>query len=540
MDAILAPVMPSGHSDAVRALLQAVATLIVQLDPVEGASAKKVKRVAEDVEEVLRDYLGTLPAPAAELLRSAVASLTFTSPSSSLTSCTSALQSLSTAVHVLSTSSIRPPASHCLPVELLERFVAAVQTLDGPSRQQVNLVLARTCRGFREIVDPILRREIHITSPRQLEGLVEDWDDDGEEEEEEQQPHDRPPRLLDDVRTLTIDLELSEIKLQRDGRWPGQHLIAFVEACPNLEVLHVELRPSVGGTTNYDESDELIQALGTTFDDLGGHFAPKSLRQLAFNPPPRLERFEVSSSGVYDGPHWGSVVDAARMAPHARRNSSLQQLKALIVPFWSFTPEALLALLAPKDVAGPALERLEVTVHFEEINYVDTPELSSVFDALAPTIKHLSLRFRHSVGEDLDELENPDALAGFIVDCLLKCTKLESLEIGGEAVQSGVWSRLLGLPSLKRLTFLQFGEDRAPFEALAGLVRAVNADKTLPLEQLALALPFDPEHTGDEELWSMRDVRILTDRCARAGLRFKLECREEEGRWWRSEIGEQP
>ncbi|GAA6036866.1 hypothetical protein JCM8097_006321 [Rhodosporidiobolus ruineniae] len=547
MDADMAPVAPSGHPEVIRALLKAVSALSANLDPVEGAQAKATSRVEEDIEEALRDYVGTLPAPVAHLLRSAACSLASSSPSSSFISSIAALQSLSTAVDLLSNTSTRPPASHRLPVELFRRIVAHVQSFDGPTRQQTNVSLLRTCRGFNEIVKPLMRTEMYLSMPVQLERLGRRLDD-----EDQLLGDGGPPALLQPLRTLEVDLKLAEIRMQSDGRWPGRHLVRLLEdRLQHLEVFKLQLHPSVQPGEDYESSD-LVQALGINYDDMVDHFDfdLPSLRELhlpyasafhdefvryeVFRPPPNLEVLRVGTPGVCIGPEWGELSDARRMAEETGKFGN-RNLKSLSVPFWTFAPDDLLPILVPPEVAvrspdaAPALQHLEATIEFQSVAAAELAAVADIFAALSPSVVHLSLRFRTKFAVSLTDRV---AVARTVTDGLLKCQQLQSLEIGGRILDELKFIQL-DLPHLTSLTFLQFHTSSTPCRALVELFDLPPHD--IPIKHFTLALAPDPEYRFSYEAFTMDSVRRLARQCDEAGVEFRLSPRREEARWWQQD-----
>ncbi|GAA6036857.1 hypothetical protein JCM8097_006316 [Rhodosporidiobolus ruineniae] len=524
---------PPPHAVASRALLQAVATLVAHLDPAEGASTKTAKRVKEDVDEVLKEHEGCLPAPAVAQLRSALSSLSSSSPTPSFNTCTAAVHSLTAALHALSSSvPVSPPAAHRLPNELLHRIVGFVQEQDGPARQRANLALARTCRGLHKIVEPILKKEIHLSTPGQLERLAEQLWEDGAQ---------KPLQDLAELRTLTMDLKLRELKIQPDCRWPGRHIVPLLDRCKKLEVLRVLLWPTPD--TDYDSS-ELPQALGCDYNDLQSHFLLDSLKEVhlpygsmwyddltrgvVFRPPDNLEVLRIGLPGICTGPHPDEIGEAQHAAA-TWEDFDNQNLKLLAMPFWELYAEDLLALLVgPVDAGegtfGPALDHLEVSLRLHSFSLDNLATLSKIFDALSPSINRLELRIRTTAMSTRTERQ---ALHHLVLDGLSRCKQLESLKIGGAVLEDAKWSRLSSLPRLSRFTYLLFSYSNEPIHQLTRLVGAYPRERLF--EHLGLVIPPDPEYDAVDGRYLMKDVRELGEKCKAAGPASRW--RRRQTRW---------
>ncbi|GAA5902160.1 hypothetical protein JCM6882_006717 [Rhodosporidiobolus microsporus] len=524
-----------------RALLRIVANLAVLL--LEGSQGKALARVAEDLGDVVEEARGTLPAEVSRLVESAQSTLS--SPSSvPYAACTAALSSVTHAAELLANSASPPyvPPLSRLPAELVSRIVEFCQLDDPRQRQKANLLLASTSRTLYRAVRPVLVREMHLFTARQLERAAASI-----------RSRERNP---DAVRVFTADLKIADIELQPDGSWAGRRLLPLIAALDHLEVLHLRLRRRQGELLYLPEGLEALAPLGGSdewFDTLHKptvrdlHLPSircaynESSLQLVFGPPPALkalrlgEAEEPPDSDSEDADHWYLKETLRPDPPGLPRPVPQTQLKVLAVPWRRIKPVDLLRILRP---AGPAsaspctLEHLEVLLDLEGDIDQRVREVAEILFILAPTIQHLSLRLvaEEPLHDDPDQRRLTDAiLAG-----LAQCTKLLRLEMGGPSLWTDWPIDICNLhpPNLHEIVLLPCtynGElldysERRPRTVRSAVVCIPGLDWTPP----------EGFHWRSE----LEHLRGPLQVAEENGMEVKLEVRAAEAKWWEEHGGE--
>ncbi|BGP12896.1 hypothetical protein JCM10213_005151 [Rhodosporidiobolus nylandii] len=402
-----------------RALLRLSTGLAGHVDPLEGGDGRAMRRLAEELREVLEDTQGTLDPDVVRLLSSAQSTLS-------------------------SSESTLPY------VDCLSAHFAIARTLSN-----TNLALTRTCTAFYAAVAPILAAEIHLFTAGQLERVAARFRSDR--------------KLKNGVRELTVRLELAEITEQRDQRWAGRFLVPLIESLASSKAfttLHLRFRAENGceGGTEAFQS-RLFTALGLGESDwwdlavfeLRGvrdlvlpSVGPVGSSHVAINALLRsgaaLERVQIGSSAF---PYHVSPEDIAkeRSGPSQRVHPfNAPQLRSLAIPFFTFFPGDL-SLLAPDNAPPPPLERLELSIRLDS-PATDGDPVAAFLGRLAPSLRHLSLRFR---GEGHSGTE---AFKKVLLNALADL-ELESLEIGGHPITEVFFIDVVErVPSLRHLTML--------------------------------------------------------------------------------------
>ncbi|BGP12960.1 hypothetical protein JCM10213_006599 [Rhodosporidiobolus nylandii] len=519
-------------TEASTRLLRLVGLLVPHLDPVKGGKAKALGLVEDDLQELLDDENQALPAAVQSLLSSAITSLSSSAPSIPYSDCLIALSAITSALPLLVAPSSPPlpsPFSH-LPAELVARVVDFCQDQDLRLRQNTNLALSRTCRALYAAVRPILRREVHHFTPGQLERIPAKVKADNE--------------FKLGLREFTVQLELSEIREQKDGTWAGRHLLPLIwglRRAERIHTLHLGFKDESGcegGTEDFEES--LFSALGTSAYDwerdfasgwhprdrlvpaLGRHtnldFAIRALIRLV----PSTERYQFGASAF---PY---LVDSAafnqKIAAEVLHNPTLSfaRLRALIIPFHVFHLQNL-AVLSPQSGRPPSLQHLEIAVRIED-PAEDVKAVAVMLGSLTPSLRRLSLRFKASNGLDGSDFQPT------LVDTLASL-QLERLEIGGHLITERFFDGLATrLPSLRHLTALPMSDDAInhwEFEA-------VCCQRYSSLHTSSICTP-DRASSGADDAWGARLVRQYIEEAEFCRIKLTLETRAAEYEWLEQE-----
>ncbi|GAA5850029.1 hypothetical protein JCM8547_000986 [Rhodosporidiobolus lusitaniae] len=312
------------HTASTIALLRVVGQLVPLVNPVHAPSSSSSCRLRDEVKEVAMDAGEALPGVnVLRLLHSAVDSLS-SPPSSppSFASLAAALSSLSSAVHLLWAAEAFAPPLRALPTELLDLIVDFCQHDEPAERQRTNINLVKTTKTFYRAVQPILEREVVLTTPGQVECLADEVL--------------YGPRTLEGIHSLAFDLVASAVGLQeKDGSWPGRWVLPLIRHCEGLENLTLQLRPDPkvfeDSSRRQPYEMDVLEVLGTTTEEWENLLAMPYLKSLhtpltsgtvlacnehlmdIFAPPPARRRIAAWSPGMPQFVHQGEIFNARRL-----------------------------------------------------------------------------------------------------------------------------------------------------------------------------------------------------------------------------------
>ncbi|GAA5977350.1 hypothetical protein JCM11641_000071 [Rhodosporidiobolus odoratus] len=457
--------------------------------------------------------------------------------------CTSALACLTAALHTLTTIDFPPrqPAFSSLPAELVAHIVAFAQFPEDDVRQRTNLALSATCHLFRRTVHPILFREVHLSTAKQLEGVTRDVHSG--------------LRIVDDIRQFTTDLTIEDLRLKGDGSWPGSRLLPLINSLTRVDTLRLRLHLS-----NCDDSgrDELLLACAPLNGLLGfgdgewGSLLEKPMLhdvevpvmksehagaaiQHLYHSSTNLQTLRIGQSSLPVAVE-ADVVSTSRCRIIERTHhdptfhASPPPLKSLAMPFVAIYPDDLLALIRPPlhpDETQPAspLEHLEVVLDIDESLAEAVTAVEAIFAQLT-ALRHLSLRLNSAEPFDGDDARE---FSPALCRALAQCTALESLEMGGVELWSD-WPVDLGKshpPNLRSITFLPYTDVSCLIDYAQTCPRSVAVvTYCLP------AIEAYPHGALDQ----MEYLRAAIEVVEEEGMTCKLETREAEGVFWKKHL----
>ncbi|GAA5955444.1 hypothetical protein JCM10213_000375 [Rhodosporidiobolus nylandii] len=420
------------NQQASAALLRVLASLISHIDPVKGGKASAMRRAREELSEVVEELKGGLSQDVLVLLSSAGQILTSSDqPSLPFSAAVSAVSALSHAAELLVIAASPPhtPPFSRLPAELVARVVELCQVEDVRVRQNTNSALAATCRSLHAGVRPILEREVHLFRPGQLERVSPLF-----------RSGMRKPEQLE---TLTVELDLDDLKLQPDGRFNGRHLHSLLSLVrDHVERFHLHLTPlrNPRPTARLTTDDNLNAAgLGEAWDRI-------------------IQRSQFRDRFL------DRQMDEPLNVPEAEGAA----YERLALPWLAVSPRVLLHLLSldngeagGTDPRASHITHLEVTLTFESTSGLEdrVAHIRRVFSR-TPHLTHLTLRLRSSA------LPRPDAqsFARVLAHALCLCGELVHLEIGGTDFEDDFFPPVFKHSSLRTIVLLP-----TPHFAVGGL-----------------------------------------------------------------------
>ncbi|GAA6035325.1 hypothetical protein JCM8097_008816 [Rhodosporidiobolus ruineniae] len=515
-------------------LLRVVGALITLVDPKKGVKASLLSGLVNEIKEVAEECGSSLSSDVRQRFTSATSSLTSSVDTFvPYTACLSAHVSLARALQLLAvpSPSSAPPFSK-LPVELVAKIVKHCQVDDVRVRQATNLALSRTCRFFRPSVLPILKAEMHLFTPRQLEVVAKQIRAD--------------ERGYPALKHLTVDVELDAIQLQQDGSWPGRRIPYVVDALLDtapLETLHVHIRPTpsvnlLAAANSVSEYTAAIEealalepdgwhiqvgsvadlavpcALSIDYGNLFGGFAVRdgvsSIRRLRVGtsgPPP-------CTADAVEFRHLRILYDD-QQAKRAQQGQDTHgfAFETLALPYHLFYPADLLPLVFPTWSLSPTLTHLEVALSISNMQ-IDSKTTAHILTCLAPSLRRLTLRlvFNTNYIVDFDVFEN------LVTPALKECTRLEHLKLGGNALDVTILNAVRVLRRLQTLVILSSPDG---LDDLAFL-----PDEVSHFPSSLRSLTLGERYIGSDTL-----NRLMTA-CEENEIEYRNEPSDAEDRWY--------
>ncbi|GAA6035228.1 hypothetical protein JCM8097_006428 [Rhodosporidiobolus ruineniae] len=480
--------------DASTRLLRVLTLLTAQLDPVKGIDSKTARRAAEDVNDIVEEHGMSLSSDVRQLLASASSSL---SPSSTSTVpyfvCLSAHLSLARALPLFADSPpTRPSPFSRLPAELVDRIVALCQGDDDDGdmrlRQNTNLALASLAAPSTAPLSP--------TSAGRHE------------------------RDVAAVTTSTISLALSDIKLRKDGRWAGAHLVSFLRQLHNVEVLRVEFDPELSeDDTASDLQAELSDALDFGSEP-GAHSTTTSRLCVAYPSPPS-PKIILPASIIF----CSSRRRACPVSPRDYKRDAEQRYTHLLLPWLALRPSHMLDLVRPFSNIAPQLRHLETFLVFEHDLQTTISAIEELFSSLAPTLESLVLRLDTDQDWDWQQKNN---VTNALCQGLARCDKLKHLELGATSrcLLTDFGINLSGThpPAVESIVFL------LPHAMGALVDYAETRPRSVRTATLCIASPEWVTDVG----FILPQVHGAIAVCAEHGLMLSLTVRGREAEWWHS------
>ncbi|BGP12863.1 hypothetical protein JCM10213v2_000780 [Rhodosporidiobolus nylandii] len=452
------------NQQASAALLRVLASLISHIDPVKGGKASAMRRAREELSEVVEELKGGLSQDVLVLLSSAGQILTSSDqPSLPFSAAVSAVSALSHAAELLVIAASPPhtPPFSRLPAELVARVVELCQVEDVRVRQNTNSALAATCRSLHAGVRPILEREVHLFRPGQLERVSPLF-----------RSGMRKPEQLE---TLTVELDLDDLKLQPDGRFNGRHLHSLLSLVrDHVERFHLHLTPlrNPRPTARLTTDDNLNAAgLGEAWDRI---IQRSQFRDVSL-PRAYIESTRYHYSWIFCSAYNGIRRLRIGQSDQPQMDEPLNVPEAegaayerLALPWLAVSPRVLLHLLSldngeagGTDPRASHITHLEVTLTFESTSGLEdrVAHIRRVFSR-TPHLTHLTLRLRSSA------LPRPDAqsFARVLAHALCLCGELVHLEIGGTDFEDDFFPPVFKHSSLRTIVLLP-----TPHFAVGGL-----------------------------------------------------------------------
>ncbi|GAA6005580.1 hypothetical protein JCM10207_005257 [Rhodosporidiobolus poonsookiae] len=510
-------------------LLQTVALLATRLNPSIGLKAGAAALVVDELKETMEQNERSMPQPVRQLLNSTISSLTSSSPSVPYVAALSAQSNLTAALqHLALPSEHSPPVFSRIPAELVAHIVLFCQDDDLRLRQNTNLALASTCRAFHAAVQPILRREVHLFTPSQVERAHYAFPENS--------------ARARGVRRMTVEIELNKLKRQDDGTWAGRRVPSVINRCDDLDELRLRfgdglLTDSLMGDIDY----QLGRTLG--FGDeqkwrLGLKWLPlHRFRRLdiplffavgrpcltladILQPSSWLRHLRLGDPSV---PLSTSPEDIDEHLKHPHTICSFHHYESFCAPFLAFYPSALRKVLGPYPDNRPSmLRQLEVTMYIEDID-TDVLLIRDALLHLAPTLRHLVLR----VVVDEPSFGEEERLTEVVLPALQACT-LTHLEVGGNVFDRKFLQGLLELPDLPMLTLLPIsspGLSDLPYTYDFTTV-GPNLRHLVVCVELAMDNPLDAFNSQ----W----LKALLDQCEDRSLKVEIQKRTREWDWLHS------
>ncbi|GAA6005572.1 hypothetical protein JCM10207_005254 [Rhodosporidiobolus poonsookiae] len=430
-------------------LLSLVGVLASSTDPVDGIEQSMAQAVKGEVEGLLRDT--RMSWNTRQHLLSAASSLS--SNALTLSTSLSALQHLANALKAAeeASASTASPAFSRFPAELIAHVVRDCQDNDPRLRQNTNVALASTCRAFHVAVQPILRREMHLFTPGQIERAYRSVEDFSARTRA--------------VVVMSVDVGPDKLSWQGDGSWAGRRLPELIAQCDHIKALRLRFE-----TMDYAASNalgHLHYLLGldyehTYFDWLelphlreldlplldNGDNISFSLERL-FKPPANLRSFRLGDGSC---PIYTSAAEIDRTIHSGEievSNEDVTHYELFCAPFLAFFPSHLLRIIRrPVDDPDPRLQQLEITIVLN--NYAgDVDSLCDAITALSPSLRHLALRLKCTTSR----LFNQNAFDDKLLSALQTCS-LAHLEIGGKPISLSTLERISRLRTLRTLVIL--------------------------------------------------------------------------------------
>ncbi|GAA5902109.1 hypothetical protein JCM6882_006703 [Rhodosporidiobolus microsporus] len=534
-------------------LLRIAGTVLLQLDVVEGLKASAARFVSDELQELVeKKSLPTvrLSSPyryssqahpflrqaARDSLTSAIAALASTAPSVPYDTCLTAQSHLLAALQSLATPPTSSPSSSlsCLPTELLAEIISRLQEeCDAPLRQRTNAYLARTSRALKKLVQPVLDAEAVIRTPRQLEHLAA-------------KVSRHNITVLRSLEHVDVDVELDEIKRQKDDSWAGRRLLPVLGSLIDfgvLESLSVRLRSStpcsVGHHQRYRTTyqDDVETALGL-FEGEWAEFQlgsicsdstalirlelPNLSRENAaglepawevFMPPPTLRQLRLgclSPPAVLSPNDFRRAREAYTKRQEENNDGDGFAYEVLALPYHSCIPSDFLPLVLPLSPSTtPTVYHLEAAFFIEALQQ-DLASVAEILTILSSVLRHLVLRIECPDAE----YDNVDLFVQTVVPALKTCSRLEHLEIGGQLVDTRTVVAAKSLPALEHLVLLSTCKGADMFDL----------SHTVPSQLLSYTLVL-------QQSWDESDLRFLAEECQQSDVKLIIQERPEEYAW---------
>ncbi|GAA6005599.1 hypothetical protein JCM10207_005265 [Rhodosporidiobolus poonsookiae] len=531
-------------------LLRVVSLLSGQLVPSTGLKASAAALVVDELKEVWRRTSGAcrrctlsafltfsppltlLPQDIRQLLDTAISSL---SAPTSIVPYLIALNSQLGLMAILPRLALPSPPSapsvfSRLPAELVTHIVRDCQDDNLRLRQNTNLALASTCRAFHAAVQPIVRREVHLFTPGQLERAHHSFP--------------RRSTRAAGIEVLSVDIGPEELDLT-DASWPGRHLSTLIARCESLQ--SIRLRFGSATSSNYplpvNDIWSTMSALGVDWYDFMEEIAAlpqlQSLDVPVWNeelgvvypsrnwhkPGAKLRHFRLGESTQ---PVDFSAEDTARHIEDYGWLSRPHPYTTLATPFIPFFPKNFLPFLELSP-ATPSFEHVEVLFELRDLT-TDLEHLDDVFRCLSSRIRHLVVRFR-----TFDRATVPsDGILLFgtrLSRALSQCAKLEHLEFGGALMSNQLFEGVLkaDLPALHTLVLLPFEYGRLALELSVPTCISALRDHARG-RRIVFCAPRLVEQMLDDPFESSSLAYALNS-TEEWGVRFEVEERIAEWAW---------
>ncbi|GAA6035311.1 hypothetical protein JCM8097_008811 [Rhodosporidiobolus ruineniae] len=522
--------------DASTRLLRVLSLLTAQLDPAKGIKATTLKALAEDVEDIRKEYEESLSSVVEQLLVNVVYSLSFPATSTApYADCVFVIRCLHQLLDLLLVppSPPRPSPFLRLPAELVAHIVEFCQTDDLRLRQNTNLALSRTCRLFHRVVSPILNAEMHLFTASQLERAAE------------KVAQSKPHRLA--ITALTCDLPVAEIRRQDSGQWAGRRLLPLLlelHRRSDLRILALDFKADLNRQPSWIGHDEdLSRALGVSEHDWPYHFfVPfEKLEEvhlpIASPDHPHLMTFSVLagrtkwlkrfSLGRSSTPYY---LDADTATSFLSRGDPVEpKFSALTVfaaPFLTLYPAVALQLFRPLSPTSPSpLRHLELSLHMADPGQ-DLVPLAELLAHLSPSLRRLALRIQCPA-----HVYDHHATEESLVDAFAECALLEHLEIGVEGMGPRTAVRTLErLPRLRHVILLP----TAPLRAYSNLQQLLSlflrTSSITSLTSFTICTPREMEDLSDV-LYGEEDLRKWAEVCEEKRIELVVDPRPLECEW---------